>query len=89
LTQVDFKLSQEIDIKYLGRARMLISKLDLAISLANTLAKSKLFLLTITNKRILSKKNIIEKKFKNKKINRQIILIFEISNIIFFFIYKL
>ena len=68
---------------------MLISKLDLAISLANTLAKSKLFLLTITNKRILSKKNIIEKKFKNKKINRQIILIFEISNIIFFFIYKL
>jgi len=36
LTRVDFESSQEIDIKYLGRARMLISKPDLAISLLTT-----------------------------------------------------
>jgi len=32
--EINFKSSQEIDIKYLGRTRMLISKLDPTISLA-------------------------------------------------------
>jgi len=33
LTRVNFESSQEIDIKYLGRAKMLVSKLGSTISL--------------------------------------------------------